>query len=398
MTIPTTPMNLYIPAIGTESAPTWASDLNNSLSIIGSHTHASGSGNQITPSGLNISSDLSYLGTSSATNLYTARFTAQSSAIPATTPNLGCIYVAGADLYYNDENGNQVRITQGGSVTGSSGTITGLPSGTASASFVSATGGTYNGTFKFLQSTSTAANIDAGALVVRYTGGYPSPSGNGVQLECGTSVSGIVKLILPTFLPSTGGQNILTLQSTGQIAQQSADYVGENMTSVGADAVAASMDATGADSIASVMDSTGSSSIASKVTRNTAATVGSTNLDVVINNQSVDSGQTHLSLSIYGTEIAAVQVVKGNRPIMVIMCAQPTVSSAYLTYNDTTDIEFYVVATWSGGSAYIGKYTAYVAPTIPDTFHGCTFIDDQAPGGGDDGSDGLQLEVADGFD
>jgi hypothetical protein len=72
------------------------------------------------------------------------------------------LYVIGADLYYNDANGNQVRITQSGSVTGATGTITGLPSGTASAAYNSI----IDETFIFQSASNTAANIDGGSVIL----------------------------------------------------------------------------------------------------------------------------------------------------------------------------------------------------------------------------------------
>src|SRR5271166_4376297 len=160
----TTPnMNLVVPVVSVDPGPDWASNLNASLTILDSHNHAPGSGVQITPNGLNINSDLTFQ-VNNATNLKTARFSPQVS-LPALAPNIGCLCVINADLYYNDTLGNQVRITQGGAVAGATGTITGLPSGTASAAYSST-----SGTFIFQQATSTAANMDIATLVLRYPG------------------------------------------------------------------------------------------------------------------------------------------------------------------------------------------------------------------------------------
>src|SRR5579859_5246417 len=126
----TTPnMNLVVPTVGVDPGPDYATNINNDLALIDSHTHAAGSGVPITPAAININSNLSF-GNYSATNLQATQFTAQTA-----LSTLGAIYVIGVDLYYNDGNGNVIRITQSGSVTGSTGTITGLPSGTASASY-----------------------------------------------------------------------------------------------------------------------------------------------------------------------------------------------------------------------------------------------------------------------
>lgn len=155
----TTNMNLIVPGVGVTSGPQYASDLNDSLNIIDQHDHTPGSGVLITPLGLNISSDLTFL-SNNATALRSTRFIAQSSPLSLSS-DLGCVYVAGVDLYYNDATGNQVRITQNGGVAGAVGSISNLTS-PASALYVSG-----NSTFVWQSNTSIAANLDAGALIMR---------------------------------------------------------------------------------------------------------------------------------------------------------------------------------------------------------------------------------------
>ena len=124
-------MGLTIPGIGTEASPTWASDLNASLSVIDSHNHSSGQGVQITPSGLNINSDLAFQ-SNNATQLRSARFTAQTAVLSGAS-DVGCLYVVNNELYYNDvTGGHNVQITSNGTVNATS---SGISSGTASAAF-----------------------------------------------------------------------------------------------------------------------------------------------------------------------------------------------------------------------------------------------------------------------
>lgn len=224
-------MSLIIPVVLTDPGPDWGSNINSSLTILDSHTHSPGSGVQITPSGININTDLSYNSSNNAINLRSVRFTPQGSALSGAA-DLGCVYESGVDLYYNDGNGNQIRITQSGSVAGASGTITGLPSGTASASFSAITG-----TFTFQQATATGANLDIGSLIIRYPGSYPTPSGNAIVLAAPSSLSGTYQLTLPS-LPSQ--TNVMSLTSAGIISSITYDQVGQGMTSAGANAVAAS--------------------------------------------------------------------------------------------------------------------------------------------------------------
>lgn len=124
-------MGLPVPGIGTELSPTWASDLNASLSIIDSHNHSVNQGNPIQPNGLNINSDLAFQN-NNGTQFRSTRFTPQPSvlALPA---DIGCLYVVGNELYYNDvTGGNNIQITANGLVNATS---SGISSGTASAAF-----------------------------------------------------------------------------------------------------------------------------------------------------------------------------------------------------------------------------------------------------------------------
>lgn len=202
-------MNLTIPVPTLQTGPNWSFNLNSSLTLVDTHNHTSGKGVQIPTTGLNINADLPINGFN-LTTIRSSRYSVQSGAISDVT-DLSCVYAAGTDgdLYFNDGNGNQIRITQSGSVAGSSGTITGLPSGTASAAYSAVAG-----TFVFQQATSTAANLDIGTLVVRYPGSYPSPSGNAILLEAPSTISSQYPLVLPA-LPSY--KSYLTLDTSGNI-------------------------------------------------------------------------------------------------------------------------------------------------------------------------------------
>ena len=208
-------MNLPSPVPGQEQGPQWSTDNYNCFSQIDSHNHTSGQGVPIPPGGLNINADLPF-GNNNATGLRSVRFMAQVSQIPASGSDLLCLSVSSADLYYNDGNGNQIRITQGGSLAGAAGTITGLPSGTASASYASV-----SGTFVFQQATSTAANVDVGTLILRYPGSYPTPSGNYIALQAPTSLSSGFAFTLPAALP--GSSSFMYVSSGGQFSYTQLD-------------------------------------------------------------------------------------------------------------------------------------------------------------------------------
>jgi hypothetical protein len=222
-------MNLVIPVPTLAPGPAWAQGINASLITLDAHNHSAGNGVLINPTGLNINEDLSFL-TNNATAVRSVRFNPNASPITASSPDLGALYEAGVDLYYNDGNGNQIRITQSGAVAGATGTITGLPAGTASAAYTSA-----QGTFVFQQATSIAANLDVATVIVRYPGSYPTPSGNYIALEAPSSLASGYALTLPALPAQT---NVMTLGTTGIISSTTWDQVGVNMTSTGANAVA----------------------------------------------------------------------------------------------------------------------------------------------------------------
>jgi hypothetical protein len=194
-------MNLPTPTPGEAPGPDWAESNTACFYAIDSHNHSAGQGVPITPAGIDVNTDLPL----NENNLVTARsvnFVAQAAPL-ALADDIGCLYVSGDDLYYNDEAGNQVRITQGGSVTGATGTITGLPSGTASASFAAAT-------FTFQSATNTPATMAVGPLVV----GAAALSPKTVTLAPNVSQPGNYAMTFPLALPAS--TSIRNCDNTGQ--------------------------------------------------------------------------------------------------------------------------------------------------------------------------------------
>ncbi len=183
-------MNLPIPTVGVDPGPDWANNIDVCLTTLDGHTHNSGSGVKITPSGININDNLAYNG-NNAIGLRTTRFSSQSAVLTDPT-DLGAVYNVLGNLYWNNGAGVAVKITDGASVAGSSGTITGLPSGTASAAYRPG-----SGTFEWLQATSTPANMDNGNIILRYVS-YPSPTGNFVELSASPSLATGYQLVFPS--------------------------------------------------------------------------------------------------------------------------------------------------------------------------------------------------------
>lgn len=196
-------MNMPVPVVGTDPGPDWATNLNSCLAIIDEHDHTSGMGVPITPDGLNINGDLP-INNNNLTTARSVRFTSQSAAL-AESSDLGCLYELGDDLYYIDGAGNNVRITQGGSVTGASGTITGLPSGTASASYSA-------GVFTFESATSTPARMSVGSIVIA------QELASGKTITIGVSGSQVVDyaLTMPLALPSSS--SVVTSDASGNLS------------------------------------------------------------------------------------------------------------------------------------------------------------------------------------
>lgn len=195
-------MSLPVPVVGQEPGPQFATDVNASLTIIDSHNHTNGSGVQIPPAGLNINSDLSF-GSNNAINLRSTRYTSQASPL-ALAADLQCLYVSGVDLYYNDSNGNQVRITQSGAVSGTPGSIANLVA-PASASY-----NALSSTFVWQSAANTAANMDAASYILRNL----TANSFGVTLSPPNALAADYTVVLPA-LPVS--QSFLTIDASGNM-------------------------------------------------------------------------------------------------------------------------------------------------------------------------------------
>lgn len=194
-------MSLPVPVVGVEPGPDYATDQNTCFSILDAHDHTAGSGVQITPNAININATLP-LNQNNLTLARSVRFFAQGSPIALPT-DIGCLYESGVDLYYNDGSGNQIRMTQSGSIAGVSGSIGGLVS-PASATYVSATPA-----FVFQSAASTAAHLDGGSVILRNI-----TSGSfGLTLAPPTLASNYTLTLPP--IPAT--TKIMSMDSSGNI-------------------------------------------------------------------------------------------------------------------------------------------------------------------------------------
>lgn len=197
-------MGLVVPTVGITTGPDWASDIDTSLGIIDRHDHSLGNGVQITPDGLNINSDLSCQN-NNLTNPRSVRFSPQTSPISG-ADDLGALFESGVDLYYRDGNGNTIRLTQSGSIVGTSGSITGLVA-PASASYSPG-----SSTFIWQSNTNTSANMDAACLLQRNI----TAGSNAITLCAPGALAANYNLTWPGALPAS--QKFMTLDASGNIA------------------------------------------------------------------------------------------------------------------------------------------------------------------------------------
>jgi len=193
------PMNIVVPTVGVELGPQWAIDINNAFVTVSSHNHSPGQGNQITPAGMLISQDLSFLG-NNATQLNTARFNNLASLVSGGL-NVGCVENYLGDLWYVNAAGVPIQITVGNAISGSPGNISGL---SAPASVVYS-----SPTFAFRSGINIPGNIDFASAIFRNltTGSF----GLTVSVPTLSANSG---LILPV---ANGTPSFLQIDATGTI-------------------------------------------------------------------------------------------------------------------------------------------------------------------------------------
>lgn len=194
-------MNLPIPIIGVDTGLTWEQAVAAALTIIDGHNHSSGSGVPIIPAGININTGLPF-NDNDATLLRSARFQVQPSAI-SNPDDLGCLYVTGADLFFNDESGNQIQITSGGTVNATS---SGITSGNSSASFVSTVLQVYSDN---TTSPPTPGNVSCQSVLL----GLNSASSNRLTLSPPASLAGGPFTLTLPGIP--GASQFVTLDNAG---------------------------------------------------------------------------------------------------------------------------------------------------------------------------------------
>jgi hypothetical protein len=151
-------MNLTIPVPTVTEGPKYAQEIQQNFNLIDSHNHTSGQGALIPLNALTISQNLNMNGYS-VTNLKSTALVNQVSS----PPDNGSVYMSGNDLYWKDGTGSHdVQITNAGALAGAPGTISGLPTGTASATYVP-----IPGAFRFQSATNVGADVDCRTVTLR---------------------------------------------------------------------------------------------------------------------------------------------------------------------------------------------------------------------------------------
>lgn len=199
-------MGLDLPVVSTTPGPTYGTMNNTAFTTVDSHDHTTGKGVPVPSSGININADLAFNGNDAIT-LRSTRYSAQGSPLGAAS-DLGCCYVAGADLYYNDTAGNQIQLTAGGALNAASIGGIGGDYATSNASVFYTLASTK---FTFAQDTNQAAIMDVGPIIIRDT----AVSANGITLQSPVALASSYSLTFPAALPA--GNRFLSIDNTGLI-------------------------------------------------------------------------------------------------------------------------------------------------------------------------------------
>jgi len=202
-TVASANMSLPVPVVGVDLGPQYAIDINTCLGLIDSHNHSSGQGTAISQAGISISGDFALNGYN-ATLVRTVRFSSQGAVLSLPT-DLICAYAVGNDLYFNDGLGNQIRMTQSGSIAGTTGSIAGLTS-PASATYVPA-----SSKFIWQSAVNTPATMDMGNIIVRNN----TASANGVTIAPVNALASSYSLTLFPSLPSV--KKVVSVDPSGNM-------------------------------------------------------------------------------------------------------------------------------------------------------------------------------------
>jgi len=193
-TTTTTNMNLTLPIVGVEIGPAWATELNAAFNLVDSHDHTTNKGTRIPVAGLNMNATLS-LGNFDLTNVLNVGMKNNGSPLSAVTYKTS-LSASSGELYYNDNSGNSIKITNAGGLNLTSIGQIGGDYSTSTASLSYTTAGT---TFTFTSSTGIYAKVNVGDFKIFER----VSSGKYVEFKTVTSLASNYSLVLPTALPAS---------------------------------------------------------------------------------------------------------------------------------------------------------------------------------------------------
>lgn len=200
-------MTLTLPVVSTTIGPLWAEELNTALELVDLHDHTSGKGVKVPTAGLNINADLSFAG-NAALSLKHVGITSG-----ITDPAIaGAVYVKNGDLYFTSPTLTAVQLTDGTSIKGVTGNISGLGDGGSSAAFNDFT---EDFTFRFGSSNRFAAFNIGEVRLYPFDGvnGYANP----ITVKAPLSLAAAYQITLPGSLPLA--DNVLSVTSAGVVQQ-----------------------------------------------------------------------------------------------------------------------------------------------------------------------------------
>jgi hypothetical protein len=222
--MPTTNMSLNEPSVGQTSGPDWATDTNANWETLDAHDHTSGKGVQLTPSALNINSDVEF-NQNSATELKNMIF--DSSVTPATTSY--SVYQSGGDLYWRNGSGTAVQITSGSNVRTTGGSIDGMSGNDSEAAYGSgiftwqydSTKTPFAGA-KFSHADINLYKYDGSSgsnayVILKYTGSSAGSNNLTFPDETGTILSTATSFAGAISIGATGGSGSITLDAAQDI-------------------------------------------------------------------------------------------------------------------------------------------------------------------------------------
>jgi hypothetical protein len=293
-------MNLILPTPGQEPGPQYAFDQNQSGTITDAHNHSPGSGVQINPSGLNISTNLSFQN-NSPTDVGSVVFSN-----PGPNSNLTTLYTNSqsgggvTDLFYNDGAGNVIALTKAGEVNA---TIASLPG-------ESYAGGTF--TWKQGNGSTTPANFDIGSVTIRPN---VAATTNGVVLGPPSSISSQYNIQLPTVPIAT---SFLQIDPSGNMAPSVAVTGGITSTNITPGGIVGSSLANGTITNVQIASETIIQSLLEPRPTNNPASAGQIALS------SPFTFSTSVFSSAQTVTGASVTITTTGRPVIMCLQADPT--------------------------------------------------------------------------